>query len=72
MNKKVKKVHGPYTRKDGRKHVVTVFEDGSKKTTSYPKWVKEQELGRELDILTKISTTRIEILQTIPLEIFRF
>lgn len=53
MNKKVKKVHGPYTRKDGRKHVVTVFEDGSKKTTSYPKWVKEQELGRELDIFNE-------------------
>lgn len=49
MSKKVKKVHGPYTRKDGRKHVVTVFDDGTKKTTSYPKWLKEQELGRELD-----------------------
>ena len=47
--KEIKKVHGPYIRKDGRKHVVIVFEDDSTKTVSYPKYLMEQYLGRELD-----------------------
>jgi hypothetical protein len=48
--KEIKKVHGPYTRKqDGRQHVVIVFMDLSKKTVSYPKYLMEQKLGRELD-----------------------
>lgn len=48
--KTIKKVHGPYTsEKDGRQRVVIVFEDLSKKTVSYPKYLLEQELGRELD-----------------------
>ena len=48
--KEIKKVHGPYTRKqDGRQHVVVVFVDLSKKTISYPKYLMEQKLGRELD-----------------------
>jgi hypothetical protein len=48
-DKLIKKVHGPYSRKDNRKHVVIVFEDDSKKTVSYPKYLMEQQLGRELD-----------------------
>lgn len=41
------KVYGPYTRKDGRKHVIIV--DGSvKKTVSYPKFLIEKHLGRKL------------------------
>jgi hypothetical protein len=48
--KEIKKVHGPYTRQqDGRQHVVVVFVDLSKKTISYPKYLMEQKLGRELD-----------------------
>ncbi len=45
----VKKVHGPYPRKDKRKHVVLVYEDGRKRTVSYPKFLVEFALGRELD-----------------------
>lgn len=44
------KVYGPYTRKeDNRKHVIIVFEDGSRRTVSYPKFLMEQHLGRQLD-----------------------
>jgi hypothetical protein len=40
-------VYGPYTRKDGRKHVV--LWDGVKtKTVSYPKFLMERKLGRKL------------------------
>ncbi len=49
MAKVVKKVHGPYTRKDGREHVVIVYTDLTKRTVSYPKYLVEQKLGRELD-----------------------
>lgn len=42
------RVYGPYTRKDERQHVVIVRKDGSKRTVSYPKWLMEQKLGREL------------------------
>ena len=44
----VKKVYGPYTRKDRRKHVIVVYTDGTKRTVSYPKWLMEQHLGTEL------------------------
>lgn len=43
------KVYGPYIRKDGRKHVIIISEDGTRKTVSYPKWLMEQHLGRQLD-----------------------
>jgi hypothetical protein len=43
------KTYGPYTRKDGRQHVVLIFEDGRRRTVSYPKFLMEQRLGRELD-----------------------
>lgn len=42
------KVYGPYSRKDGRKHVIIVNDDGSKTTKSYPRLLMEQHLGREL------------------------
>jgi len=46
----VRKVHGPYVRKkDGRSHVVIVYNDGTKRTVSYPKFLVEFVLGRELD-----------------------
>lgn len=41
------KVYGPYTRKDGRKHVI-IYENGKTKTVSYPKFLMEQKIGRQL------------------------
>lgn len=41
------KVYGPYTRKDGRKHVI-LYQDGKRVTMSYPKYLLEQKLGRSL------------------------
>lgn len=46
--KEIKKVHGPYLRKDGRKHVVIIYIDGSRRTVSYPKWLLEEKIGRKL------------------------
>jgi len=43
----VKKVYGPYTRKDGRKHVI-LYDGIKRRTVSYPKWLVEQSLGRIL------------------------
>lgn len=46
----VKKVYGPYTRKDGRQHVLLYGEKSKRRqTVSYPKWLMEQHLGRELN-----------------------
>ena len=42
------KVYGPYTRKDGRQHVVLVHKDSRKQTMSYPKYLMEQYLKRPL------------------------
>ena len=42
------KIYGPYLRKDGRKHVVTVTPDGKKTTVSYPKYLIEIHIGRYL------------------------
>lgn len=42
------KVYGPYLRKDLRKHTVIVKDDGSKTTKSFPKYLMENKLGREL------------------------
>jgi len=45
------KVYGPYTRKDGRKHVILYDPKTQKRTTvSYPKYLMEQHLGRKLGI----------------------
>ncbi len=44
----MKKIYGPYLRKDGRQHLVIV-EDGKKTTISYPKWLMENHLGRKLE-----------------------
>ena len=41
------KVYGPYTRKDGRQHVI-VHENGKRSTVSYPKYLLESKLGRKL------------------------
>lgn len=42
------KVYGPYTRTDGRQHVCIIGTDGYRKTQSYPRYLMEQALGREL------------------------
>ena len=42
------KIYGPYTRKDGRMHVVVVNDDKTKQTISYPKYLMQQHLGRTL------------------------
>lgn len=49
MEAEIKKIYGPYTAKDGRQRVFITYKNGRKRTVSYPKWLKEQELGRELD-----------------------
>lgn len=40
---------GPYTRKDGRKHFVVYYSDGTRGSKSYPKWLVEQKIGRTLE-----------------------
>lgn len=44
------KVYGPYTNKsnNGRQHVI-IIDKGKRRTVSYPKYLMEQHLGRELD-----------------------
>lgn len=44
-----RKVHGPYHRRDGRQIVIIVNDDGSRRTVSYPKFLVEEHLGRQLD-----------------------
>lgn len=41
------KVYGPYTRQDGRQHVI-LYDGEKRKTISYPKWKLEQYLEREI------------------------
>ena len=45
-----RKVHGPYEIKpSGRQIVIIVNDDKSRRTVSYPKFLMEEHLGRELD-----------------------
>lgn len=44
-----RKVHGPYDRKDGRKIVIVINDDGTRRTISYPKFLMEEHLGRPLN-----------------------
>jgi len=41
-------MYGPYIRKDGRKHVIFVDENGVKTTKSWPRVILEGVLGRAL------------------------
>lgn len=43
------KTYGPYRRSDGRQIVIILNDDGTRRTVSYPKFLLEQHLGRELD-----------------------
>lgn len=42
-------IYGPYVRKDGRKHVVLVYSDGFKTSRSWPRYLLETKLGRDLE-----------------------
>ena len=42
------KIYGPYTRKDGRQHICIVLSDKRKITVSYPKYLMEKHLNRQL------------------------
>lgn len=42
------KIYGPYTAKNGRKHVIIIYDCGKRKTVSYPKFLIEKRLGRKL------------------------
>ena len=68
------KTYGPYTRKDGRKHVIIIHDDGKRQTKSYPRLLMEQHLGRELTteetvdhINNDFTDDRIENLQLLSL-----
>lgn len=41
-------VYGPYLRNNGRKLVIVIDKNGVKRTVSYPKWLVELHLGRQL------------------------
>lgn len=42
------KIYGPYSRRDGRKHVIIIHDDGQRQTQSYPRFLMEKHLGRKL------------------------
>lgn len=43
------KIYGPYQRKsDGRQIVIVIDKNGKKRTVSYPKWIMELQIGRQL------------------------
>lgn len=46
--KEYSKVYGPYTRSDGRKHIILIGINGLRKTLSYPKALVEIREGRKL------------------------
>ena len=39
------RVYGPYKQKDGRYFVILIYEDGTRKTTAYARYLMEQHLG---------------------------
>ena len=43
------RIYGPYLRKDNRKHICILHDDGRRQTKSYPRYLKEIILGRELE-----------------------
>ncbi len=63
------KIYGPYVRKDGRSHII--YKDKNyTRTQSYPRYIMEEHLGRELDSVEHVdhinnnpSDNRIENLQ---------
>ena len=43
------KIYGPYTKNNNRKIVIVVDRNGKKRTVSYPKWIMQVHLQRDLD-----------------------
>lgn len=43
------KVYGPYTRKDGRQHVILIDDNNNRKTISYPRYIMQEYIGAELE-----------------------
>jgi len=44
------KVYGPYTRKDGRQHIILYdYATNLRRTVSYPRYLLEQKLGHKLE-----------------------
>lgn len=46
--KSIKKIYGPYQNRETREFVIVYYDDGSKKSISYPKFLVEQSLGVDL------------------------
>jgi hypothetical protein len=42
-------IYGPYAKGDGRKIVIVIDRNGVRRTVSYPKWIMECQIGRQLD-----------------------
>lgn len=69
------KIYGPYTRKDNRQHVCIIYTDGTRKTKSYPRFLLETHLNRELTkeetvdhINNDFTDNRIDNLQILTLQ----
>lgn len=41
-------VYGPYKKQDGRQIVIVIDNNGKRRTVSYPKWLMELQVGRQL------------------------
>jgi len=68
------KIYGPYVRKDGRSHICIIHDNGKKQTKSYPRYLIEVYLNRELlpeetidHINNDFTDNRIENLQILSL-----
>ncbi len=69
------KIYGPYVRKDGRSHICIVHDNGKKQTKSYPRYLMEVYLNRELlpeetidHINNDFTDNRIENLQILTVQ----
>jgi len=68
------KIFGPYRRPDKRQIVIVVDKNGKRRTVSFPKWILELQLGRELDpdletvdhIDSDFNNNQIENLRIVP------
>lgn len=54
-------MYGPYKRRDGRSHVIWIDDNGNRRTQSYPRYLMELHLGREL-----LSTEHVDHINNDP------